>query len=95
MHTFEKPCPIAAPICTEGPSRPTDNPAINAAVPPINLNTKTLSQLTSSLFISMPSTCGIPLPEIIGSFFTKHPTKKPIKPSITNTNNIVNGWPLE
>ena len=78
-----KPCPIAAPSCTDGPSLPSERPAAIQSIPPKNLARATLNQFILSLPKRIPFICGIPLPEAMGAILIIKPTAHP-----PNTKNI-------
>ena len=65
---------------------PKDNPAPIEIIPPITFRMIMLSQFTRIFPSKIPSTWGIPLPLIMGSFFTMVPTRYP--PSNRKANHI-------
>ena len=62
-----KPCPTAAPICTEGPSRPRVRPPPRVRSPPRNLKGRTFCHRTLSRPASWAETWGMPLPDMSGA----------------------------
>ena len=76
----------------EGPSLPTESPAASAVIPPKNLYISTFNQLVLSLLVTTPSTCGIPEPDISGSFLTQKATNTAATISMAKTPTICKGF---
>lgn len=60
-------CPAHAPICTQGPSRPSDSPNSAPSSPPRKRTTRIDHQRIFKTSESTPSVWGMPEPDAIGS----------------------------
>ena len=89
LKNFETAFPIIAPNWILGPSRPNERPPTIHNVPAIIFANKTLYQHWSICPWTSASTCGIPDPEMYGSYFknaaiTSPKITNPINHSIVN-----------